>query len=106
MSSNAAYQMTITDIQIQTYLTFKEERDKLKKKLKEMDEGIKSLEQNYIEIIQNGGEVLSERILEVKEVSKRYPAWKEHFIDKCGKQEADKVLEITEPKSYLKLVIK
>lgn len=106
MGSNAALRPCITDIEIQTFLNFKKEREFYKKKLEEIEDAIKTVEQSFIKIIQNGGKVHSSKILEIKESQRRYPAWKEHFIEFCGKAKADEVIDATEPKIHLSLVIK
>jgi hypothetical protein len=41
----------------------------------------------------------------IQENVRRYPAWKEHFLSRLGKAEADTILEATTPTVHKKLVI-
>jgi hypothetical protein len=46
------------------------------------------------------------RRVTIRDIARRFPAWKEHFIELAGKSAADQVLEGTEAKVYRNLVVK
>lgn len=106
MESSAAYKLQITDIELQQLKAKKDARSQLKKKLAEVEDDLKCQEQSLIEMIDNGAEVLSDREVNIKKTERRYPSWKEHFINDCGKDMADEVLELTAPKVHRELIIK
>lgn len=106
MESSAALKLQITDIELQQLRAKKDARSQLKKKLAEVEDDLKRQEQSLIEMIDNGAEVLSDREVKIKKIERRYPSWKEHFINECGKDLADEVLKLTTPKVHRELIIK
>lgn len=96
-----------SSIQVQRVLALREAQQSLKDRLEVAEGALKSAEQEVIELLQ-GGANFSHCGHEVSIINseRRYPAWKEHFISRLGKADADQVLESTRPVIIRKLVIK
>lgn len=107
MNPNTLNQAVINPIEIEKLLAMRETQKGLKERLALMEEAISQAEDLILSSIDAGADL--SRLgytVEVQESSRRYPAWKEHFISRLGKDAADAVLEGTKPTVFRKLVIK
>lgn len=106
-SSTQKSPQTITNNQLEQLLAMRETQKGLRDRLKLMDDAINEAEAQLIDQM-NLGANLTEcgYTLSVQETVRRYPAWKEHFLWRLGKTEADAVLESTPATVHRKLVIK
>lgn len=98
---------SINNSQIEQLLAMRETQKGLKERLNLMAEAVEKAENVLIDQVIAGAD-LSACGFEVcvQEIVRRYPAWKEHFIGKLGKSEADVVMENTTPVIHRKLVVK
>ncbi|POB13862.1 hypothetical protein [Halobacteriovorax sp. DA5] len=96
----------ITDIDLQQIIKLRETKKILQDQLKDMTDNLHHLEESVISKLKDGCINLTTKQLTIKESQRRFPSWKEHFIEKCGKQMATVIIENTEPKRYETLTIK
>jgi hypothetical protein len=88
-------------------MAMRETQRALKDRLELMDRSIKDAETNLIAQIEAGADITQCGYdVSVQAVERRYPTWKEHFIESLGKDAADAVLEATKPTVYKRVVIK
>lgn len=107
MNSNALNKPVITSTEINEYLALKESISALKRRIEVLTKSTDKLEETIVSKLDFGGDASAcGYLLSVRQSEKRFPAWKEHFIQACGKQEADRILESTESKIYRDLVVK
>lgn len=107
MNPGALEDTAVVNSDIEHVLSLREARANLKKKLEMVDTAIEDAEQAIMTAIENGADLSHcQYTVDVKEVTKRYPAWRDHLIQHLGKAKADQILEETEPKVYRNLVIK
>ena len=107
MNPGALLKPVLSQSEVDQYLSLKETQDALKKRLTLIEDALTAVETSIIEQIEGG--IDTSRcgyLVSVKTVERRYPAWKEHFINHIGKAVADKILEQTEPKIYRNLLVK
>ena len=96
----------VLDDEVNAILSKRAAEKKLKQFLERMQEELKVEEQNLIDKIDEGADLrYCSYSLDIKETFRRYPAWKEHFVELAGKEAADRVTEETEPKRYRSIVI-
>ncbi len=106
MKSNAAPQMKSEASNVEWLLALRESYQALKKRLDAMEETVDELESGIIAQVESGLDFsIFGYEIKVQESTRRYPAWKEHFIERLGKSEADSVLAATKPTILKKLVI-
>lgn len=106
MESNVRQLQLISASEVRNFLSIKETERMAKRRLESLQEQCKAAELALIAQVQQGIPTEgSEFSLRLREIERRFPAWKEHFIALAGKAAADEVLETTEPKSYLSLVV-
>lgn len=104
--SSATPKLVILDRDIQSVLAMREMELRYKRMLERAHEAVRLAEQNIIMKLDMGADTSGCGYgLRIREVERRYPAWKEFFISLAGKAEADRVSEATEPKVYRNLVI-
>jgi len=97
----------INQTSIESILAMRETQRALKDRLRVMDDALDKAESTLIDAIDNGVDLSSIGYnVEVQENTRRYPAWKEHFISRLGKSEADAVMASTPETFHRKLVIK
>lgn len=97
----------ITTAEVESLLAMRETQNTLRDRLAVMDEAIKKSETALLGQIESGADLSGCRYsVNVEEFTRRYPAWKEHFISRLGKSEADAVMDSTAPVILRKLVIK
>lgn len=107
MNSSAVKKLVITSTEINEYLAIQESIAALKRRIETLTKSQDKLEETIISKIDFGADTSTCGFLvSVRHSQKRFPAWREHFIQVCGKEEADRVLECTEAKTYRDLVIK
>ncbi len=107
MNSNAVQKQLVTSIEVNEYLALKESIAALKRRIETLTESQNKLEATIVKKLDFGADTSSCGFhLSVSQTERRFPAWKEHFIESCGKEKADRVLESTEAKIYKNLVIK
>lgn len=107
MNSNAVKKPIISAIEVNEYLAIKESIAALKRRIEILTESLNKSEQNLIAKIDLGANIGScGFLLSVRETEKRFPAWKEHYIEACGKEKADRILASTEAKLYRDLIVK
>lgn len=91
---------------IQEILSLRESRKALQERLQCIERSLDTIETDVIEALDAGAISPPGTALSILEHERRYPAWKQHFIDYAGKHEADIILEETVPTVTRKLVIK
>lgn len=97
---------SITSAQIEQLLAMRETQKGLKERLKLMDEAVEKAEETIIDMVCKGADTFACGFeVRIQELERRYPAWKEHFISRLGKAEADSVMENTAPVMHRKLVV-
>lgn len=97
----------INPTDIQQIIAMREAREALRKRSELIDEALGGLEAKIVALVDSGADTANlGAVVSVHETSRRYPAWKEHFISRLGKFEADAVLESTIPSVSRKLVLK
>lgn len=107
MKSNAVKKPVISTIEVNEYLAMRESIAALKRRIELLTESLDQSEQNLIAKIDLGANTdACGFLLSVRESEKRFPAWKEHYIEACGQEKAERILKSTEPKLYRDLVIK
>jgi hypothetical protein len=98
---------SVTNAQIEQLLAMREAQKGLKDRLKLMDDAIDTAETALIAQISNGADLSKCGFdVRIQETERRYPAWKEYFIEKLGKGAADAILVATEPTVHRRVVIK
>ena len=106
MSPQAAEIQTINSVQVERLLATRETYRALKKRLDAMAETVDELESEIITQVEGGMDFSATGYnVRIQESIRRYPAWKEHFLSRLGKAEADAVLEATAPTIHKKLAI-
>jgi hypothetical protein len=96
----------ITNLDVKKLITLKEELKSLDTRVEILKETIKDRELLFAKALRRGFD--SSRLkwdLTIQTIQKRYPAWKEHFINAMGKTMADKILKKTKPISYTHIKI-
>lgn len=88
-------------------LTLKDTAKALQSRPERLAEEAESLEEaTLISQVENGVITPPGVELTVQVMERRFPAWKEEFISRLGKTEADLVLESTPSKIYKRLVVR
>jgi hypothetical protein len=107
MRTGVQRKLIVNQAEIENILAMRETAKSIKQRLEVLQETIKSQEQEVISKLDQGANVSpGEHVLSIRETEKRFPAWKEHFIEACGKTAADEILEGTEAMVYRDLLIK
>lgn len=97
----------LSQADVEKLLALKETQKALKERLEVMDQAIRESEESILAQITRGADATHcGYAVSVQTIERRYPAWKEHFIEKLGKSAADAVLIATEPTVYRRVVIK
>ena len=99
-------QPVITALEINTLLQAKDDKRDLKQFLEEVDQTIKRLEFSLIERFERGAYVPNEFQLDIKNSSKTFPKWKEHFLSVVGVEKTEEIISATPSKIYRQLVVK
>lgn len=98
---------TVEKIQIEKILAMRESQKALRDRLALIEQAISDAEKEVIGLVEAGADLSQAGYaISVSSSERRYPAWKEHFIEFAGKQKADQILEETEPTLYRRLVVK
>lgn len=106
MRSIAISLAVISEREITSLLSMKDNERYLRKRVESLQENIKQAEVSIIARIELGASTdCGPFCLQVRETTRRYPSWKEHFIGLAGKESADAVIEQTETKFYQNLII-
>lgn len=93
--------------EVHKFIALRESADSLKERLVFLEQSMKEIEICLIGHVDSGEDLLHcEFELSVRNAERRYPAWKEHFISRLGKIEADEVLAATSPPIHRKIIIK
>lgn len=107
MKTSALRKPTVTLAEVENIVATREIAKSIKERLELIQENIKNQEREIISKLDQGADVLARgHLVSVSDISKRFVAWKEVFIDACGKEAADQALEATKPTTYRNLVIK
>lgn len=107
MNPNAIKKPIITASDVNEYLALKESIQALKRRIEMLTESLDQSETTLISKLDFGADTSACGFnLSIRETEKRFPAWKEHYIEACGKEAADDILEGTQAKVYRDLVIK
>jgi hypothetical protein len=107
MNPSALRKPTITTAELNEYLTLKESVSALKARLEILTESLGECKEAIISKLDFGaGHSVQGFLISIRENEKRFPAWKEYFIEACGKETADEILRNTEAKIYRDLVLK
>src|ERR1700730_7335305 len=105
MKSNAVKKEIVTVHEVEQALALRETLQGLKKRMDLIETSLQETETTIISKLDAGADFSScGYSIFVKEVQKRYPSWKEEFLSRLGKSEADAVMETTEPKIYRNLI--
>lgn len=106
MESSAARKLGISNQDIEMLLSQREAEKRLKHLLERVQESLREIEDDLVARLDRGADVSGcTYALRIRESARRFPAWKEHFINLAGKDAADQVLEQTEPKMFRNLVV-
>jgi len=106
-STNAKVLNVLNPTDIEQLLAMRETQRSMRERLALIDESISGLENEVLTAIDLGADLRNLKYaVSVQTTERRYPSWKEHFISRLGKSEADSVLELTAPVTHRKLVIK
>lgn len=107
MKSNLQVRPVITDREIEVLAKIQAEYRAAKEQMERLKSEMDDYEANLVAQLDDGAAIACHRhLLYVRETERRFPAWKEHFIEFVGKEATDRVLNATEPKLYRNLVIK
>lgn len=107
MNSSAVKRPIVTSTEINEYLALQESIAALKRRIETLTKSQDQLEESIVTKLDFGADTSAcGFLLSVSRKERRFPAWREHFIQACGKEKADQVLESTEAKIYRDLVIK
>lgn len=91
---------------VEELIALKETKDALIARIEKLDELLANAERSLISLIDQGADASQAGYtLSVRTTERRYPAWKEHFIQHLGQEAARNVLENTEPRVYRSLVV-
>lgn len=102
----AARRQSITDQEIEHILALRDSQDSFKRRLDLIDKALNRAESQVMDkLIQDASLKQCSFALGIEEAERRFPAWKEHFIEYAGKDAADRVLADTKPKIYRRLKI-
>lgn len=104
--SSALKQPIVTNIEILSLIAQREALESLKARMERLAESVRSIENGIIAKIEDGGHIDSEHGLQIKEIARRYPSWKNHFAALAGAEAADRVLAEMAPTITKSLVIK
>ncbi len=97
----------VTNLEIEQLIAMRETQKSLKDRLALMDQSIDQLSEKLIGLVDSGADLSQCGYhVSIQTSERRYPAWKEHFISRLGKADADDILEATTPVIHRKLVIK
>ena len=102
----AVNNQVISEEEVQQVIALKSTLKQLKKQVESISSSLSHAESVLVEKLEAGASSPFGFSLAVKEVARKFPAWKEYFISRLGKNEADKVLESVEPKIYKNLTVK
>lgn len=91
---------------IEEFLSLKASQQALKERLQQVEAALGTAESEIMHAIDAGADSPIGYDLAITETARRYPAWKQHFIDHVGKAEADIVLQETAPTITRRLVVK
>lgn len=107
MNPNTLTQPVLNPVDIEKLLAMRETQKSLKQRLALIEEAISQAECLIISSIDAGADLSRcGYSVEIQESSWHYPAWKEHFISRLGKEAADAVLDCTAPTVHRLLVIR
>lgn len=106
MESDVKQRHVISTFEVRAFLSMKESERSAKRRLESLQERSKAAEQALVGKVQQGIPMENgEFSLRLREIERKFPAWKEHFIALAGKTAADEVLKTTEPKAYVSLIV-
>ena len=103
--SNALRKPIIAPIQIENLLAMRESLDSLKKRYQLLEDSVKATEQEIIEQIEQGAEIAGRYVLQIRATERRFPSWKNYFVEVAGCEAAERILLNTIPTVYKNLII-
>ena len=107
MEPNTLQNIQVTTRSVESYLAAREAYQSLKKRLSLLEEAMKGQEGQLISQIEGGAELATvPYLISIQIIERRFPAWKEEFISRLGKQLADQIHQATRPRIYKSLVVK
>ena len=93
--------------ELQLFIKLQQEIKSLKANLADVEKAMQEAESQLITKIDEGAVLATDQfVVSIREIERRFPAWKEHYIAVAGKDAADQVLNETEAKLYRNLVVK
>ena len=96
----------VSATEVERLLATRETYQALKKRLDAIAASVEELESEIISQLEAGVDFASLGYhVRIQETTRRYPAWKEHFLSRVGKIEADAVLKATPPTIHKKLIV-
>lgn len=99
--------MSVSDAEVAELVAMRETYDALKRRMELLEPHLESKEAAIIAKVEAGADTSRCRYdLEVKTSTRTFPAWKEEFISRLGKDEANVVVLNTPQKIYKKLSIR
>lgn len=97
---------TVSNTEIEAYLSMQETRKSLKSRLELMEQAVDKAEAEILAKIDAGADLMGcGYSIVVNVTERRNVRWKEEFLSRCGKAEADLVTNATTPTRYRRLVI-
>ena len=106
MSTNTALQVDfITKETVQNILKLRQSKSDLKKWLSEIEEQLRQIEAEVMDLFEDGAYVDQAYQLSINISEKRYVSWKTEFIKRLSKSLSDQIIESATPKSTKKLKI-
>ena len=95
----------ITEVDVVKILNLRESKNFMKSRLEQIEDELSVLETRMVELIELNMPIVSRHIVNVKVSERRYPSWKDAFINYCGEQESKKIVASTTPTISKSIVI-
>lgn len=97
----------VTTAEVEAYLSMQETRKSLKARLELMEQAVDKAEADILAKIDGGADLAAcGYAVSVSISERRNVRWKEEFLSRCGKAEADRVTNATVPTVYKRLVVR
>jgi hypothetical protein len=107
MTQQALKQSAVTPNQIEQLIAMRETQRSLKERLTLMDDAIHTAQEAILGALDAGADLsYCPYSLSIQVQERRYPKWRDEFVSRLGKTEADQILANTTATVYRKLVIK
>lgn len=95
----------VTDLDVTKLLNLRDSKSFLKKRLEQIDVDLSTAEEELITRIEAGARIESHYPVSIKTSERRYPSWKDAFINVVGETEAKKITDSTEPTISKSIII-